>query len=105
MKSTDYKTGWSVHSYIEIKSLTTFAFVDKFKCKNSGDKIEDEFLVVERTNFKHRGNETDESFVYNRKTSPERYKKVWEKWDELKQEKMKKVENIAKRYNFKVTIG
>lgn len=105
MKSTDYKTGWSIHSYIEVKALTTFGFVNEFKCKNSGEKIEEEFLVIERTNFKHRGNETDECFVYNRSSSPQRYIKVWEKWDELKEEKKKKVKNIAKRYNFKVVIS
>ena len=105
MKSTDYKTGWSIHSYIEVKALTTFGFVNEFKCKNSGEKIEEEFLVIERTNFKHRGNETDECFVYNRSSSPQRYIKVWEKWDELKEEKKKNVENIAKRYNFKVVIS
>lgn len=105
MKNTDYKTGWTTHAYIEIKTLTTFGFVEDFKCKNSGEKIEEEFLVIDRTNFKHRGNETDECFVYNRKTSPERYKKVWQKWDELKETKKKKVESIAKRFNFKVTIG
>ena len=105
MESTDYKTGWSVYSYIEIKSLTSKAFVEEFKCKNSGEKIEEEFLVIERRNFKHRGNETDESFCYNRSSSPQHYIKVWEKWDKLKEDKKKKVENIAKRYNFKVTIS
>lgn len=105
MKNTDFKTGWTTHAYIEVKSLTTFAFVNDFKCGNSGEKIEDEFLVINRTNFKHRGNETDECFVYNRSTSPEKYLKVWIKWDELKQDKKEKVENIAKRYNFNVTIN
>lgn len=105
MKNTDYNSGWITHAYIEIKALTTFAAVKDFTCSNSGEKIEEEFLVIDRKNFKHRGNETDECFVYNRETSPEKYKKVWEKWDEKKEAKKKKVENIAKRYNFKVTIS
>ena len=61
--------------------------------------------IKERSNFKHRGNETDETYCYNRNTSPEKYSKVWKKWDKWKEEKKKEVENIAKRYNFKVTIG
>lgn len=105
MNKTDYNTGWSTRAFIEVKKISCRGFIDEWKCSNSGEPIEDELLIVERSNFKHRGNETDETYCYNRSSTPEKYMKVWKKWDKKKEEKKKEVENIAKSYNFKVTIG
>ena len=105
MEKTNYETGWTTIAFIEVKKNSCRGFINEWKCSNSGEPIEDELLIVERSNFKHRGNETDETYCYNRNTSPEKYSKVWNKWDKWKEEKKKEVENIAKQYNFKVTIG
>lgn len=63
MEKTDFKTGWSTHAWIEVKKTSTYSFINEFKCDVSGEKLDEECLLVSRTNFKHRGNETDE--LYN----------------------------------------
>lgn len=82
MNTTDYKTGWIERSWIEIKKNSTFCFINDFRCKVSGLPLEKVCLMVERTNFKHRGNETDELDYYNRSSTPDKYKEVWDEWDE-----------------------
>lgn len=81
---TNYKTGRSTNAWIEVKKNSTFGSIDEWKCDNSGKKLEPECLFVSRTNFKHRGNETDELYMYNRESTPNKYAHVWEEWDELK---------------------
>ena len=93
------KTGWSIKCWVEVKANSNYSFVDRFKCAVSGEDTEAEFLIVSKTNFKHRGNETDEQYHYNRKHTPQKYLKYWEKWDKLKTEKLEKIKRITKRYN------
>jgi hypothetical protein len=104
MESTDFKTGWSIKAWIEVKKNSTFSFIDEFKCHLSGSKLEAEFLMVSKTNFKHRGNETDELYSYNRHTTPSEYADAWDSWDKLKLSKIEEIKNIAKEYNLKVSV-
>ena len=55
-------------------------------------KLDDECLLVSRTNFRHQGNETDELYKFNRDSTPDEYSVVWENWDTFK-----KVEERKKR--------
>lgn len=99
MEQTDFKTGWSVKAWIEVKKNSTFAFIDEFKCDKSGRELEAEYLLISRTNFRHRGNETDELYKYNRDSTPVEYMSVWESWDKLKDLKKEEIKQIAKEYN------
>ena|SRR5699024_81685 len=104
MKNTDFKTGWSIEAWVEVKKNSTYAFIDEFKCDKSGEKLEEECLLVSRTNFKHRGNETDELYKYNRETTPSEYASVWEEWDEIKASKTEEIKQIAEEFNIKVSV-
>lgn len=104
MEKTDFKTGWSIKAWIEVKETSTFAFINEFKCDKSGNKLEAECMLVSRQNFKHRGNETDELYKYNRATTPEEYASVWEEWDEIKDSKKEEIRQIAREYNLKVSV-
>lgn len=104
MENTDYKTGWITTAWIEVKKNSTFAFINEFKCDKSGKKLEAECLLVSRVNFKHRGNETDELYKYNRDTTPDEYASVWEDWDEIKESKKEEIRQIAREYNLKVSV-
>lgn len=104
MDNTDYRTGWSTKVWIETRASTTYAFYDSFKCEKSGNPLEEESLFVLRTNFKHRGNETDELVCYNRNSTPEKYRKVWHKWDLEKDDKKEEIRQIAKTYNLTVNV-
>jgi len=105
MKNTNYQTGWTTIAWVEVKSNSTYGFIDEFKCEKSGKKLEEESLFITRTNFKHRGNETDELKCYNRAHSPKKYEKVWMDWDELKKEKKEEINQILKEYNIKQPCG
>ena len=104
MENTDFKTGWSIKAWIEVKKNSTFAFIDEFKCDASGKKLEAECLMISRTNFKHRGNETDELYKYNRYSTPDEYASVWEEWDKIKADKIEEIKAIANEYNLKVSV-
>ncbi len=104
MRQTNYQTGWSKHAWIEVKKISRFADVNSFKCNVSNQELEAEFLVLCRTNFKHRGNETDETFFYNRKFTPPQFLSVWEKWDKLRTSKIEKIKSIADKYNLDVSV-
>jgi len=101
-QKTNYETGWVTISWIEIKSLSNYSFIDNFVCNASKYKLEEESLFVERKNFMHRGNETDELICYNRATTPIEFKSVWDKWDLRKESKKNKIIDIANRYNIKI---
>lgn len=49
-------------------------------CSKCGNKIKNEhYLILERTNFMHRGNETDEVYLYHKKcVTGKKLSKVWE---------------------------
>lgn len=104
MKTTDYETGWSEHVWIEVKHNSHFAYIDKFRCKDSAQLLDEECLLIERSNFKHRGNETDELICYNRAFTPEKYKEVWDEWDNIKENTISKIKNLAKTYNINLKI-
>jgi hypothetical protein len=104
MENTVFKTGWSTKAWIEVKKGSTFAFINDFKCDASGKKLEEESLFVSKTNFKHRGNETDELHKYNRDSTPDEYASVWEDWDKVKTEKIEEIKAIAYEYNLKVSV-
>lgn len=104
MENTDFKTGWSIKAWIEVKRNSNYAFINEFKCDKSGRNLEAECLLVSRTNFRHRGNETDELYKYNRATTPSEYKIVWEEWDEIKASKNEEIKAIAKEFNLKVSV-
>ena len=105
MEKTDFKTGWSIKAWVEVKETSTFAFINDWKCDKSGDKLESECLLVSRQNFKHRGNETDELYKYNRNSTPIEYASVWENWDETKESKKEEIRQIAREYNLKVSFS
>lgn len=49
-------------------------------CSRCGEKIDSgDYLIRERKNFHHRGNETDETYIYHRECSKEY--KIWEEHD------------------------
>ena len=104
MENTNFKTGWSIKAWIEVKKNSTFAFINEFKCDASGKKLETECLLVSRTNFKHRGNETDELYKYNRASAPDEYTSVCLEWDEIKAHKIEEIKAIANEYNLKVSV-
>lgn len=99
MKKTNYETGWTEIAFIEVKNNSSYSFIGDFVCEISGEKLEKECLLVVRTNFKHRGNETDELLTYNRNSTPEKYRKVWEKWDAKKESKRQEIKQIKKQFN------
>jgi hypothetical protein len=101
---TNFKTGWSEKAWIEIKETSCYSFISDFKCKGSGKKLNAESLFVSRTNFKHRGNETDELYFYNRDSTPDKYISVWEEWDNAKRDKIEEIMEIAREYNIRVNI-
>lgn len=103
-EKTDFKTGWSEKAWIEIKKTSCYGFISEFKCKESGKKLEAESLFVSKTNFKHRGNETDELYFYNRESTPDKYMSVWDEWDNIKADKVAEIREIAKDYNIKVSV-
>ena len=104
MEITDFKTGWSIKAWVEVKKNSTYSFINEFKCDKSGKKLEAECLLVSRTNFKNRGNETDELYKYNRETTPSKYLSVWEEWDEIKASKIEEIKQIAEEFNLKVSV-
>jgi hypothetical protein len=103
MKSIDYKTGWSIVAWIEVKSISTYCYED-FKCHNSGKKLQKESLFVSKTNFKHRGDETDELYCYNRDSTPTEFMDIWNQYDEQRRNKIEEIKEIAKEYNIKISI-
>lgn len=104
MTNTDYKTGWTITAWIESKSDTTYAYYSDFKDKATGKKLDKVSLFVSKTNFKHRGNDTDELICYNRESTPEKYSKVWERYDEEVESAKEEIRQISKKYNIKVSI-
>lgn len=104
MNSTDYKTGWTENVWIEVKSTSDYGFIDDFKCGISEEPLNEESLFVSRINFKHRGNETDEAYFYNREHTPEKYKPVWEQWDKKKLEIAGEIKRLAKDHNISVNL-
>lgn len=50
------------------------------RCSKCGNTISGDYLIKDRTNFLHRGNETDEHYIYHRECSP--VSTVWLKFDE-----------------------
>ena len=77
MENTNFKTGWSTKAWIEVKATSIYGFINDWKCDKSGQKLDDECLLVLRQNFKHRGNETDELYKYNRSSSHSKYLRVF----------------------------
>jgi hypothetical protein len=67
-------------------------------CSKCGNKIENElYLRRERTNFKHRGNETDEVYLYHKDCKiGKKFSKMWETHD-------KKVKDEETAYNKRET--
>jgi hypothetical protein len=80
------------------------------KCHRCKDTIEGNYLIRDRTNFKHRGNETDERYLYHRECSDN--KTVWEDFDKtevelanyinLKETQKKEVLDLIKKYELEV---
>lgn len=101
-KHTDYETGWIENGWIEVKSISTYAWINEFRCRVSNNLIEEESLFIERKNFKHRGNETDELHCYNRSSTPDKYKEIWEEWDCEKSLAIDRVKNTLVRFNIKI---
>ena len=102
MKNDD---GWNNHYRITHASGMRVGIM---KCSNKkcGKTIRSDsyYLIKERTNFKHRGNETDECYIYHRDCSP--VTNVWKAHDkELReQEKSFKIRE-AKRLELVAEIN
>lgn len=99
---TDFETGWNECGWIEVKSVSTYAFIDRFRCKGSNEPLEEESLFIERKNFKHRGNETDELHCYNRANTPSKYMNIWKEWDESKLDVIQRIKGLMRHYNLDV---
>lgn len=76
IQSTNSETGWIVKAYIETKETTNIS-LEYCKCSKCNGKLWDRYLMIIRTNFKHRGNETDEVNVYHKKCTSKRYLRLW----------------------------
>jgi hypothetical protein len=60
------------------------------KCDKCEEEIEGFYLIRDRTNFKHRGNETDERYIYHEKCSPTGTSRHWDNYRESCAEEEKK---------------
>lgn len=95
--------GWS-NTY-SVAHASTVRCAD-MTCDKCGRKIRKNsyYLILDRTNFKHRGNETDERYLFHRDCSP--VKQVWENHDrELVNSKKRAEEREARIADLKIEIG
>lgn len=104
MKKTDYKSGWTTTAWIERRKDTAYAFYNEFTDDNTNELLNDVSLFVSRVNFKHRGNETDELYKYNRESSPSKFNKVWRKYDKEIENAIKEIKYLSEKYNIKIEI-
>jgi len=76
MKNKD--NGWTESYYI---SHARSHRVGNMKCSKCEEKIKSNnwFLIRNRANWKHRGNETDECYIYHRNCSS--VTEIWDKHD------------------------
>ena len=101
---TNYETGWNTNAWIENTLNSTYGFVDEFRCEKSGETLDREALFIKKTNFKHRGNETDELICYNRDSTPEKFLHVWKEWDDNREMRKEELQELADEYNIKIKI-
>lgn len=102
---TKKDSGWRNYYQIANSNGTRCGDMKCHKCKKT---IKGNYLIRDRQNFKHRGNETDERYLYHRDCSNN--KSVWEKFDaeqierknELKlyNKRKKEVLGLIKKYGF-----
>ena len=78
------ENGWSnVYSIADSRVMTCGNMI----CDKCGKKIRGLYLIRDRTNFKHRGNETDERYIYHREC---RKNKAWDEYEKNKEEAKRK---------------
>lgn len=87
---TKKDSGWRNYYQIANSNGTRCGNMKCHKCKKT---IKGNYLIRDRQNFKHRGNETDERYLYHRDCSNN--KSVWEKFDKEQIER----KNELKLYN------
>jgi|SRR5690625_2102066 len=106
MKKTIKKdSGWRNYYRIANSEEMSCGNMKCYKCKKT---IKGDYLIRDRQNFKHRGNETDERYIYHRECSNN--KSVWENFDkeqierenELKlyEKRKKEVLDLIEKYGF-----
>jgi len=92
MKDNNKDNGWFNTYNIANSEYISCGYMRCHKCKK---KIEGDFLIKDRKNFLHRGNETDERYLYHRECSS--HKGAWKKFDRLMREKEEEYKLMEER--------
>ena len=106
MEKTKKKdTGWRNYYQIANSNGTRCGNMKCHKCKKT---IQGNYLIRDKQNFMHRGNETDERYLYHRNCSNN--KSIWENFDreeaerkdklKLRQKQKKEVMALINKYGF-----